>query len=179
MSEMVGDIDINVTYAAVGRALSRWETVELALARIYALFVARSLALDKIREYGAQNRIFIERLFSLKRASVPYFRNNPDQTNEGDFFRLCQRAETLSTVSNYIAHGIVSEVHYFITADTLPSEYPAEPILCVLQTPWYESGRKMQIGPDGIGSAEILDASEPFKLLRIDADAFVHRLLPP
>lgn len=182
LPDLVGDIDIEITYAAVGRAISRWEAVEVGFAYLYALFVVGFLDLNKVREFGAENRIFVGRLAALKHASKPYFQMQPNQMNEGDFDSLCQRAGHLSVIRNNIAHGIVSQVKYFSTANTLPSEYPTGNLdLWVLRTPWYASDRNTEIGTSGIGSAEIISISEPFRFLVIDVNAYIHRLhpLPP
>ena len=178
MSGWIGDEDRELTFAAVGRGITRWEAVELAFANLYALFTTNSLSLDKVREFGAQNRIFANRLVALKRASAPFFRSRPCQEAEGGFASLCNRAQVMAETRNAIAHGIVGQVTYLTEYGTWPPEYVDGPSLWMLQTPWYARDSPNTIKQEGMGSKEILIATEPFKALAFDIDEYVLQTLP-
>ncbi len=177
MRGFVGDADIEVTYAAVGRALSAWEAVELGMATVYSIFVGKALQLDSIREYGAVNRIFVGRMEAIRKASDAYFRAHCDQDSEGDFSALCKRAASLSDNRNNIAHGIVEATTYLHNPDTWPPEQ-CHVELFILRPPWYTIDRLKLYDWQGMGSKEIMSSALDFEMLSEDLEKFALRLHP-
>ncbi len=94
-------------YAAVGRALSGWELLELQLARIYAAFVGvppiEAIAMPAYR--GATT--FGGRAAVIEEAAERHFIKHPDQAIENDFKTLICDARNFASRRNDIAHGIV------------------------------------------------------------------------
>jgi hypothetical protein len=101
-----GDEDEDTTYAAVGRAISYWESIEVSLSYLYSAFVGKPAQLGALREYG-NGRIFAERMKGLKTAADGFFRRYPNQANEGRFDRLARSVTNFATRRADIAHGIV------------------------------------------------------------------------
>ena len=170
---VIGDPDANATYAAVGKALTRWEHVELSLAEVYSRFVGQPLAFGKIRQFGAIHRIFIDRLGAAKRAADAHFIISPDQAAEGSFLLLCSRMEKASNIRNNIAHGVVVQVRYLETPEGEGST------VFMLQAPWYIKDKPKGIDQAGMGAAEIKAATEPFNQLALDLRLYADRLRPP
>lgn len=106
-----GDDDEDATYAGVGRVISRWEAVEVELARLYTVLVGRPHEADTIREYGS-GRIFHERLATVCTAAEAYFRANPNQASEGETRELLRKVRGYSDRRNEVAHGIVRQMHW-------------------------------------------------------------------
>jgi hypothetical protein len=101
------DQDENDVYAAVGRALSMWETLEAALSYTYSIFEERPIDYDLLESYGREAKIFKDRMATLERAAEKYFRFQPNQNEECRFAAFIAEAKRLSTFRNQIAHGIV------------------------------------------------------------------------
>lgn len=179
MSVFIGDPDIETTYAAVGRALTRWEGVELGLATLYSVFIGHPMRMDKIREYGAANRIFAMRLAEVEAAASRYFIRHCCQELEGDFQQISIRATELSALRNNIAHGIANKVTYLAVPGTHPPKQCNGPILFLLSSPWYTVSRAKQISLNGIASREILSGSDEFVGLIEDIESLIRRLDQP
>lgn len=99
------------TFAGVGRSLSSWERVELALARLYSAFVGLPNG-EASTQYGA-GRIYRQRCDILKRAANNHFITHCNQEWEGGFQYLCADCDELSEIRNKIAHGIVMNTSGF------------------------------------------------------------------
>jgi hypothetical protein len=102
-----GDVSADLTYAAVGRAMSEWEELELYLARLYAKFLKihpiRAIAVTEYRNAA----IFRVRANVIEKAADKYFVSHPDQEREADFQQLLGDIRQLSNRRNDIAHGVV------------------------------------------------------------------------
>ncbi|NBR59873.1 MAG: hypothetical protein EBT89_12050 [Opitutaceae bacterium] len=106
-----GDADASITYAAVGRALSAWERLELDLIMLYAgLLKQRPLDARRNPKYLEAN-VFRTRMAEVERAARCYFILHPDQALEGDFRTASNLVTNLSSRRHEIAHGIVTPLH--------------------------------------------------------------------
>jgi hypothetical protein len=110
---LLPDADEAVLFEALGRALERWECVENSLAFTYSLFV-EDVTFRKMREYGANGRIFAERMNGLKRAARAWFVKNPSQDIEARFDQIALAAIGFADRRNEFAHGIVMDVAQFL-----------------------------------------------------------------
>lgn len=102
-----GDRNANDTYAAVGRALSAWEEMELSLARIYAGLIGAPPATAIDRPEYRRASAFAERARVIEQAGASFFAKAPDQDEEGDFGAIMRESRALSGTRNHIAHGVV------------------------------------------------------------------------
>lgn len=100
-----GDTIDTATYVGVGRVVSRWESVEFDLSRLYSLFVGDSDG-PAMQTYGEPS-IFRDRLARLDEGADRYFAARPSQEHEGTLAALRSNAEGFSARRNEIAHGIV------------------------------------------------------------------------
>jgi hypothetical protein len=110
-----GDDDEHMTYAHVGRIMTRWESLEFELSRLYSWFDGALDDTDKMREYGT-GRIFRDRADALGRKADQFFMQHPDQGREGEFSELLSRARLFANRRNDIAHGIlftISRITFF------------------------------------------------------------------
>jgi hypothetical protein len=102
-----GDPSIDLTFAAVGRAMSEWEELELYLARLYAKFLGippiNAIAIPEYRD--AAN--FHTRATVIKNAATKYFVSHPSQEKEGEFEQVLDDIRRLASRRNDIAHGVV------------------------------------------------------------------------
>src|SRR5258708_4844759 len=89
-------------YAAVGRALSMWETLEAALSYTYSIFEGRPVDYELLENYGREAKIFKERIATLELAAEKYFRFRPNQNEECRFAAFIAEAKRLSTFRNQI-----------------------------------------------------------------------------
>jgi hypothetical protein len=100
--------DREATYAAVGRALSAWETLEAHLSYLYSIFVGRPLAPAALSGYGRENKVFNKRMTALCKAGCKYIQARPAQQSlESELDALIVEARRLATFRNQIAHGVV------------------------------------------------------------------------
>ncbi|MCP3408817.1 hypothetical protein [Bradyrhizobium sp. CCGB01] len=95
-------------YAAVGQALSKWETLEAHLSFTYSIFEGRPVDHDLLERYGHEGRIFKDRMNILNQSAERYFRRKPDQAEEARFKDLVSDAVRLSNLRHRIAHGMVA-----------------------------------------------------------------------
>ena len=98
-----GDASPETTFAAVGRALSAWERLDLELAILYAalLGVPPSDAIKR-PEYRQENTS-VGRLDVIERAFEVYSQTHHDQTIEGDADTLLVDVRGLCNRRNDIA----------------------------------------------------------------------------
>ncbi len=102
-----GDMWEQLTYAAVGRAMSRWEAVEVEFAQLYALLCGGDRFDETLsQEYGEKDN-FRARLIGLNARVCRYFIAHPDQRFEAKMRRVLADAGNFSARRNDIAHGIV------------------------------------------------------------------------
>ena len=104
-----GDDNEDVTFTAVGRVMTQWESIEFELARLYSTFVGKPDDYSALREYG-QGRIFRERLNDIKRAADAFFLVSPGQDVEGGFLEIETYTRGFSERRNDTAHGVVFKI---------------------------------------------------------------------
>jgi hypothetical protein len=112
---MTADIDINITYAAVGRAASAWENLEAHLSYLYSIFIGNPMQGRIMQEYGREGRIFEMRMQTLCEAAQAYFRRVPHQSHEATFDILVLEARRISIRRHQIVHGFVSSSPMFFS----------------------------------------------------------------
>ncbi len=86
----------------------QWESMEEALARLYALMAGLPERPDALSDYGAENKIFRDRIAALRAAGEAYFVSFCDQHREGELYHLLEDAEALSIKRHRIAHGHIT-----------------------------------------------------------------------
>ncbi len=176
MGGPTGDADREDTYAAIGRAISCWEELEINLAGLNSVFVGKPGDLDAIKEFGQNNATFSWRLTALRNSAATYFTHHCCQDCEGDFDAICKRASDLSNSRNNIAHGVVQEMVWL--TDPIKLEKYASPIIRhVVATPWYMSGKLNVVSGSGLGSYEINLLGSRFIALANDVHQFVIKLM--
>ena len=62
------DHDPQITYAAVGEALSMWECMEYRLAELYTIFRRAPYDMEALKQFANTGKIFSQRLAALRRA---------------------------------------------------------------------------------------------------------------
>jgi hypothetical protein len=123
---IVGDVDNNITYAAVGRALSNWEAFEGYMSLIFSVIVgAGHDSLAASRAYGSVVS-FNGRHEMLVAAAEAYFSNYTDANLQISLAAILKEAKLASPRRNEIAHGIVQPIsggHPSITYALVPAYY--------------------------------------------------------
>jgi len=108
-----GDDDINTIFAAVGRAMTYWETVEEELANTFSILVGNRAAYPAtepaIRAYGTVISS-IARTKMLSAAATAYFANDPDSPLAEEIRSIISHANGWAARRNDIAHGRVGRI---------------------------------------------------------------------
>jgi len=101
-----GDKSATDLFAAIGRALSEWEELELYLARVYAMFlgVPPIKAIEQPEYKNAPT--FSMRAKVIEEAAERHFIAHPNQQREGEFQEALCGARKLANRRNDIAHGV-------------------------------------------------------------------------
>jgi hypothetical protein len=97
----------DLTFAAVGRAITMWEIAEVEFARLYSIFTGRPNLIDAYQEYGAEPTYFDKRMSRLCEEGRKYFIKQSSQTNEANLDALIQEGKALARIRHQIAHGII------------------------------------------------------------------------
>jgi hypothetical protein len=105
MNEVPSDNDLRKICAAVGLALSQWETMELGLAILYSIFLGKPKDLNLLIQFGDLGPTFSSRKVVLERAAEQYFIAHPNQDDEGELREILEWATGLSKHRHQIAHG--------------------------------------------------------------------------
>jgi hypothetical protein len=155
-----GDPSAQFTYAAVGEALSAWESMESALSVLYSCFIEQAGEMDAYREYGKEGRIFSERLRVIENAAAAFAIRFPDQRIEGDFRQLLKDLCAESLTRHRIAHGFVRDIPD-------GSDDPDQPITSrfYLTAPWFAEGR---LKTDALGTASIEIAQHTMRFRELE-----------
>jgi hypothetical protein len=140
-----GDREEDITYAGVGRVLTRWEGVELYLGQLYSFCVGRPNKLPAIRSYG-EGSTFQGRITRLQDAAAGFFCGHPDQSLEADFDRIIAYVRNYAERRHEVAHGTVRPFHWEFPDPTVPE--PDTPQFCLV--PPYYKGNKF--APDNAPS---------------------------
>lgn len=108
-----GDVDDpNITYAAVGRALSAWEGVEAQMALLFSVFIGKH-PIESLDE--REGTVFSVRAKNLVKAFEAFRVRYCDQHFEGDFEALMGEITKMADRRNNIAHGVVQVTASFHT----------------------------------------------------------------
>jgi hypothetical protein len=171
-----GDVDPQITYAAVGEALTAWEGFEESLSAIFTVLDGSPGDLEVYRQYGEDGHRFAVRAELIRKAGDKFFRKNPCQKNEGDLTALLTSAIDAARLRNKIAHGIVIEVTH---CPPTPDGKWQEPFNRFhLSAPWF-STKRLRAGFPGLGSAAIKSAGTQFRKLEETAEELVRRIHLP
>jgi hypothetical protein len=108
-----GDDNINIIFAAVGRALTYWETVEEELANIFSILVGNRATYPAtepaIRAYGTVISS-ISRTKMLSAAATSYFAGDLKGTLAQEIKDIIDHANGWAARRNDIAHGRVGKI---------------------------------------------------------------------
>ena len=109
----IGDTTNDITFRAVGAALSQWEYFESNLSQVFSFLIGSGYGnVVAIRAYGSVEN-FRGRATMIERAAEVYFKYTKDEKLQSLIEELLKRANQLSGRRNEIAHGIVNP--YFET----------------------------------------------------------------
>jgi hypothetical protein len=109
-----GDRSERVTHAAVGRAMSEWEKVEVSLAHLFSVMLTGSRFDPAANaEYGVALN-FKERQANLEKVACKFFCAHPSQEREGTFSSIASRAIRFSARRNDIAHSVARPIQFII-----------------------------------------------------------------
>ncbi len=122
----IGDSDREITYAAVGRALSQWELFESNLLQLFVVFVGSgpTALLTAARAYGTI-QTFRGRADMIEGAAEVFFliyKNSDLEKRISDFMDI---ARNYAARRNEIAHGIVWTTHWAGTQKQGSALFPA------------------------------------------------------
>jgi hypothetical protein len=173
-----GDPSEGVTYAAVGKAMTRWEGIEVEFAHLYSLLTGGDrFDLIKNREYGIPLN-FRDRLKGLRGAASSYFLGEPDQRLEGEFCDMTKMAEKLSDRRNDIAHGIARPFQWILgqQASAEPGKLP--PLQWCVVPPHFKAAKydHERLPKYVLTSVEIDWFSEQFYAAQMRANTFTHQI---
>ena len=124
-SQWHANLDADVLFAAVGRALSAWEHLESILAIIYSALVGKPRQLPAMQRYRLNRPGLDARLKGLTVALDEYCPTSPSQDAEAqlksEIAIILNRVECLKPWRNHVAHGIVqtSASHTFNDANEI------------------------------------------------------------
>lgn len=176
----LGDLDPDITYRAVGEALTLWEKFEREMAGIYSILVAKQPRHSPaMRAYGAiltsRGRIDL-----LKAASEAVFVYAPNRELRLRFKAILESATEFSVRRNEIAHGIVMRYRN-LRSD--PKSYVLAPNYLSTHKMKFPSADKCEAGEPGelravyaYSSSEIGYFSGHFQGLRTEAATIASKL---
>ncbi len=159
---MIGDREIQSTYAAIGEALGQWERFEMALANLYARFSGYPCWLDKLGPYRSCNPTFVMRLAAVEATAELFFARPQHEDAERDFRDVCRDALFLSARRDRIADGMVRDASAGIGAPRF-----------ALQLPWYTPDRHRLEKAEAMGAREIGNVSASIAQLADRAEALI------
>lgn len=158
------------TFAAIGRALTEWESVEISLADLYSLFRGAPFVKQTVGEFGHRYATTVRRLAGLDDAAARYFVQKPGQEREGEFRRLRKAVEDLSIDRHRIAHGLVDRVNWGSPDGTIATGF-------ALIAPWYAERRLGMTQNEAWDSSAIYAAGKRFLSLSGEITAFIRAVL--
>lgn len=187
------DINQDMVFAAVGRALCAWETMEYQFGVLYTIVNGQRAADGTwietgagISEYGLI-KSFDTRLDRLSDAAERFFAVFPSQPNEGELDRLITAARPLALKRHQIAHSV-------LVRDSRPDDkfIPGMvrwPDRYAIAAPWHaaRSLTKRDKPPVPPGTPEWaytyriseIDAfADQFRKIAVDVDALVRTITP-
>lgn len=105
-----GDVTADITYTAVGRALSSWEYFESEFSKLFIRFLGlNSDNLPAIRAYGSV-LAFQGRMAMVERAAEAFFFAKPSNELKAAVGNIIEQARGYSARRNEIAHGVVRKI---------------------------------------------------------------------
>ena len=105
-----GDGKDEITFVAIGRALTAWENFEIEMSDLFAKFLGvRSDPLPASRAYGSV-LTFRGRADMVQAAADAYFFTTPEPTIAAEVSEVLKQARGFSARRNEIAHGIVRQI---------------------------------------------------------------------
>lgn len=103
----IGDEKDEITYTAIGRALSRWESAEIRVASLFALLIAMPTPLPAIRAYGSVATFQVRKQMVLG-AADSFFNTHPnDELHKKIKDLFSKYFDKAGSRRTEIAHGIV------------------------------------------------------------------------
>lgn len=173
----IGDIDENITYAAMGRLISQWEAVEFELSRLFA-----ALMWDpdgRTMQFYGKPRIFRERLDILKIAFDGHFMKSPCQHEEGIVDLLLSDITNCADHRNEVAHGMVLDVAQTSLFDNRMAPNPGRKPSFLLLPPYYLLRKHDESGPTfAYSSIEICELVSQMMELQLRSRPIRHALFP-
>ncbi len=173
----------DITFRAVGVALTQWELLEEQFAYLYSIFTRRPYRVDAIEEFGKDGRITRERIAKLKTVGEGFLFGKFNQAWDFTFRDdVIAPAVGLTARRHQIAHGVVTSIGTPSNPDPKPGEWSAlnDKLVFGLCYPRYAHARLYQRGdPFMYGSAEILETAAKFAALRIVTEKFANELSAP
>ncbi len=116
--KMPGDDTEEITYAAVGYALTKWELLEFRLSQFYSRLTGKSPnKYETIVDYS-KGATFRSRASTLKNALCAYSTSHHCQSLEGKILALIDEAIRASDRRNEIAHGVVRQFSWGVDFTT-------------------------------------------------------------
>lgn len=149
------DATAEETFAAVGLALTRWESMEASLADLYSVFCGAPFDKEVVVQFGRRYATTVRRLTGLQDAAFRFFCRWPDQEREHSFNNLRQEAEALSIDRHRIAHGLVDRINIAEADGSGMSGF-------ALVAPWYAESRLRSSVNDAWDSRMIVRVSDRF-----------------
>jgi hypothetical protein len=121
------DQDLQVLYAAVGAALTHWETIESELSHIYALLIGKMWKAEAYDQYYEEGHTCQRRIITFANAGETYFQKAPNQKAEGEFSEIICAARGFADRRHEIAHGIARPVQWIWPLVEATMKPPAGP----------------------------------------------------
>jgi hypothetical protein len=166
-----GDEKEDVTYAAVGRALSHWENIEVELSHLFALYINKMWTNEGYDRYYQDGKTTRGRLDALRIAAENYFVGRPNQEAEGSFSRLMEAATGFADRRHEVAHGIVRPINWYWPI-LRPNHFaPDAAFQFCLVPPHYQRGWITDGAPNYIYTSDELDT------LTLRLFSFLHDLM--
>jgi hypothetical protein len=173
------DYHEDITYASVGRFITRWENIEVELSHLYAIFVGKYFKPEAYDEYHDQSKTLRQRLTTLEEAARRYFVKYPDQDNERDFTLLMEEVRGFSERRHEIAHGIVRPYHLFAFMTEWSDPYDEDRTRSCLVPPHYQRDwiDELQLPVYVYTSVQINSLSDKLTELLKKVNLFKHRFV--
>lgn len=171
-----GEVDPDVLYRAVGKAIHCWEGLETALARLALEFAGIPDDPMNLSEFGKQNGMFRQRISALQAAADGFFIRHPDQDIERHFSELRAAAENLAIERHRIAHGNITMWGQFKIPVVKGSFSVSSTVLYRWAPPFY-GAEKLRADPVGLNCAGIEERISQFSDLHNRVFIFTERLI--
>lgn len=178
----LGDRDENAIFNAVGRALTEWEHVESACARLFAVFVSanyrRAYHAPAVQAFGCVTSVKTKGDM-LRLAATAYFQKR--KTKQAAFQRQFSQAVNeyvaYSNTRNDIAHGCVQRV--FLTERAIGIRRRAGGIGCYLVPSFFNPKKfKLDQFTYRYTSSDLIHYTQEFTKLHLRINALREKMQP-